>query len=143
MRKTCLLIILVGLAVSGSGSVPQMKGTLNGTLLDPTGAVISSTIVRLRWNDLGDETSWDGVKREHKAPKKKRDGRLYRRGGPLLGRAVSRGMGCFCVPRWFRSDLYGRVCRAGEVDGCGTPLSSTRADNTGVRRLLDKLNSDR
>ena len=71
MRKTCLLMILIGLAVSGRGSVPQMKGTLNGTLLDPTGAVISSTIVRLRWNDLGNEMSWDGVKREHKTPKKK------------------------------------------------------------------------
>jgi hypothetical protein len=71
MRKACLLIILIGLAATGTGAVPQMNGTLNGTLLDPSGAAISSSIVRLRWNDLSDEMSWDGVKREHKTPKKK------------------------------------------------------------------------
>jgi len=71
MRKACLLTILIGLTAWGSIVVAQVKGTLTGTLLDPSGAVIPSAIVKLRWNDLGDETSWDGVKRGHKTPRKK------------------------------------------------------------------------
>ena len=70
MRKTCLLIFLIGLTAAGSSSVKLKKGTLKGSLFDPSGAVISSSI-SLRWNDLGDEMSWDGVKRKHPTPRKK------------------------------------------------------------------------
>ena len=71
MRKAYLLVILIGLTGSSRSSVPQKKGTLSGTLLDPTGAVISTSIISLRWNDLGDEVSWDGVNRKHATPRKK------------------------------------------------------------------------
>ena len=130
MRKACLLTILIGLTAWGSIVVAQVKGTLTGTLLDPSGAVISSAIVRLRWNDLGDETSWDGVKRGHKTPRKKEVDVYTDTVGRFSCGSASWSLGRFRVSRWFCSDLYCRVDRAGEDDGGGTPLSSGRADNT-------------
>jgi len=63
--------LLAVVAISSSRMAAQDSGTLEGALVDPQGALIPNSVISLRWNDLGDEVSWDGAKRKHKKPGKK------------------------------------------------------------------------
>ena len=65
------LAVLAFVAISDSRMAAQDRGTLDGALFDPQGALVPNSVVSLRWNDLGDEVSWDGIKRNHKKPGKK------------------------------------------------------------------------
>jgi uncharacterized GH25 family protein len=71
MRKACLLILVIALTASGSRLAAQENGTLSGSVLDHMGAAMPNSQVSIRWNDLGEPMSWDGVHRKHKKPRKK------------------------------------------------------------------------
>lgn len=62
---------LVVLAMSGARVIAQQPGTLNGSVVDHMGAALPNSPVSLRWNDLGQPMSWNGVKMKHKKPRKK------------------------------------------------------------------------
>jgi len=56
-----LIIIVFGTTIPTGHLFARKIGTLNGTVVDPTGMAIPNALVILYWNDAGDKMSWNGV----------------------------------------------------------------------------------
>jgi len=72
IRATLLIVIaLSGLILANGRLAAQEKGTLTGSVVDHMGATLPNSPVSVRWNDLGEPMSWDGVRKKHRRPRKK------------------------------------------------------------------------
>ena len=56
-----LIIIVFGTTIPTGHLFARKIGTLNGTVVDPTGMAIPNALVILYWNNAGDKMSWNGV----------------------------------------------------------------------------------